>query len=220
MMMNKNLRPFEGFFSPGLYFTSGHGMRLYNFTSTPKGMGPFFQIWMMTPDGKRILYIDPESAEAIVSTWYTFDDVVGASIDWEWPNSDELNVRVDGAEGTALDLSLRLGSSLPTKLLNAIVAVTPRALMRTRPMLAVSDVSFNVLLGLGGVHIVGKTETGKPYVTEADRLMVVKEASALLNDDDLGRLTRPPKPLYFGPSRVADRAVLALGTAYLEVTEV
>jgi hypothetical protein len=218
--MKESLSPFTGFFSPGLYFTSGHGMRLYNFTSTPEGVAPFFQIWVMTPEGKRVLYVDPKSAEAIISTWYSFDEVVGASIDWEWPDSDVLNVRVGSAEGTALDLRLSLGTSLPTTLLNAIVAVTPRALMRTRPMLAISDVSFNALLGLGGVHISGKTETGKPYVTEADRLMVVKEASALLDDKDLGRLRRPPKPIYFGPSRVADRAVLAFGTAYLEVSAV
>ncbi|MGD1995018.1 MAG: hypothetical protein PVI59_17630 [Anaerolineae bacterium] len=118
--MKKDLRPFDGFFSPGLYFTSGHGMRLYNFTSTPRDVEAFFQIWMMTPAGKKILYVDPEGASAIISTWYTFDEVVGSSISWEWPDSDTLDVDVEADDGTTFDLRLVLGSSLATALLNTI----------------------------------------------------------------------------------------------------
>lgn len=216
--MNENLHSFHGFFSPGLYFASGHGMRLYNFTSTPKDVEAFFQIWVMTPQEEKILYVDPEAANAIISTWYTFDEVVGSSISWEWPDSDTLHIDVEADDGTTLDMRLSLGSSPATAILNAIITITPQALMRTRPMLAISGLSFNLLLGLGGVHIRGKTETGKAYVTEADRLAVVKEASAILNGEDLGTLTRPPQPIYFGPSRVADRPVFAFGTANLELT--
>ena len=219
--MNKSLlRPFRGFFSPGLYFTSGHAMRLYNFTSTPKEVGAFFQVWMMTPKDKKILYVDPEAAGAIVSTWFNFDEVVGASISWEWPDSDTLQINMEAVDGTILDLHLGLGSSLATSILNTILKITPQALMRTRPMLAISDISFNLLLGLGGVHIAGKTETGKAYVTEADRLALVKKASARLNGEDLGTLTHPPKPIFFGPSRVANRPIFAFGTVNLEHTNV
>lgn len=216
--MNKNLLPFHGFFSPGLYFASGHGMRLYNFTSAPTDVDPFFQIWVMTPAGKKVLYVDPEAARAIVSTWYSFDDVVGSIISWEWRESNTLRVNVETDEGTTLELRLTLGSSLATNVLNTIVAITPRALIRSRPMLAISNLSFNLLLGLGGVHIKGETETGRDYVTEADKLRVVRDASAILDGQDLGSLTRPPAPTTFGPSKVADRPVFAFGTAYLEVT--
>lgn len=219
--MNKSLlRPFRGFFSPGLYFTSGYGMRLYNFTSTPTEVSAFFQVWMMTPEDKKILYVDPEAAGAIVSTWYNFDEVVGASISWEWSDPDTLHINVKAVDGTILDLHLVLGSSLATTILNTIVKITPQALMRTRPMLAISDISFNLLLGLGGVHIAGKTETGKAYVTEADKLALVKKASAILNGEDIGTLTHPPKPIFFGPSRVANRPIFAFGTVNLEDTTV
>jgi hypothetical protein len=126
---------------------------------------------------------------------------------------------MEAGDGTTLDLRLSLGSSPATTLLNTVVAITPQALMRTRPVLAVSDIGFNLLLGLGGVHITGTTETGKPYVTEANRLALVKHASAQLNGEDLGALAQPPKSLFFGPSRVADRAILAFGTVHLAVTE-
>lgn len=219
--MNKRLlRPYRGFFSPGLYFTSGHGMRIYNFTSTPKDVGAFFQVWMMTPEGKKILYVDPEAAGDIVSTWYNFDDVVGASISWEWLEEDTININMETMDGTTLDLQLDLGSSLGTIILNTIVKITPQFIMSTQPMLAISNISFNLLLGLGGVDIAGKTETGKDYVTEADRLTIVKKASAKLNGEDLGVSTQPPKPIFFGPSKVANRPIFAHGTVNLEDTNI
>lgn len=215
-MKEMSMQAYQGFFSPGLCFANGHAMRIYNFTSTPAGIAPFFQIWMLMPSGERILYIDPQAASAVVSQWYNFDRIVGARIDWQWLDSGTLQVRVEASDGQILELHLHTGSSWATALLNAVVKITPRGLMRTRPMLAVSGLSFNLLLGLGGVEIAGSTDTGRAYVTEADRVTIVTDASARLDHLDLGDLTRPSKPLRFGKSRIADRAVLAFGTASIE----
>jgi len=127
---------------------------------------------------------------------------------------------VKTVDGTILDLHLVLGSSLATTILNTIVKITPQALMRTRPMLAISDISFNLILGLGEAHIAGKTETGKAYVTKAERLALVKKALVILNGEDIGTLTHSPKPIFFGPSRVANRPIFAFGTVNLEDTTV
>lgn len=215
-MKDNSMQAFRGFFSPGLYFASGHAMRIYNFTSTPADLKPFFQIWLLAPTGERVLYIDPQAASAIVSQWYNFDRIVGARIDWDWLDSGTLQVHVEGSEGQNLELHLQIGSSWATTLLNAVVKITPRGLMRTRPMLAVSGLSFNLLLGLGGVEIAGSTDTGRAYVTEADRVTIVTAASAHLDKQDLGELMRPPNPLLFGKSRIADRPVFAFGTANIE----
>ena len=214
-MKKSALSPFRGFFSPGLYFPTGHAMRLYNFTSTPPSADPFFQIWLAMPEGKQILYVDPESAATVVAQWYRFDETVGADIAWAWHTSNELEIEMKAHNGTTLDLTLQLGSSAATALLNTMVRLAPRWMLYAGPMLAVSSLSFNVLLGLGGVHIAGETETGKPYVTEADELAVVRQASATLNDKDLGDFAQPPRPISFGPSRVANRPVVARGTARL-----
>lgn len=214
-MKKDTLSRFSGFFSPGLYFAAGHAMRLYNFTSTPPSVDPFFQIWMAAPDGKKILYIDPESASAVVAQWYRFDETIGADIQWQWDQSDLLQIHMKADDGATLDLELRLGSSAGTALLNTMVRLAPRWMLFAGPMLTLSSFAFNALLGLGGVHIAGHTETGKPYVTEADELAVVRDASATLNGDNLGDLTQPPRPISFGPSRVADRPIVARGTASL-----
>lgn len=215
--MNGNLmRAFRGFFSPGLYFADGYGLRIYNFTSTPPDVEPFFQIWLLMPSGQRVLYVDPHEAGGIVSRWYHFDRIVGASTAWDWLDSARLHVHMAASDGQTLELDLRLGSSWATRLLNAVIKTTPRALMHSQPMLAVSSLSFNLLLGLGGVSITGKTDTGKAYVTEADGIAIITAASANLNGRSMGRLRPPPEALFFGTARIAARLVLAFGTANIE----
>lgn len=215
--MNRNsMRAFGGFFSPGLYFADGYGMRIYNFTSTPAGIRPFFQIWLRMPSGQRVLYVDPQEAGEIVSRWYHFDRIVGVNSAWNWLDSVRLHLQMAASDDQSLELDLSLGSSWATRLLNGMIKTMPRALMRSRPMLTVSSLSFNLLLGLGGVSIAGKTDTGKAYVTEADSIATVTAASAKLNGRSLGRLGPPPEPLFFGTSRIAARPIFAFGTATIE----
>lgn len=218
--MNKSLlRPFRGFLTPGLYFSSGYCLWLLNFSSTPTDLGAYSEIWLITPEDKRILYVDPEAAGPIVGIFHDFHEVVGASVTWEWPDSDTLHVGMKATDGTTLDLRVSLGSSLGTSILNAVLRITPRALMRTSPMVAISEISLNLLLGLGGLKIAGRTEKDKAYLNEADRLAVVKEASARLNDEDLGKLARPSKPILFGDAKVPNRAFFSFGTLNLEYTK-
>jgi hypothetical protein len=215
--MNESLlRPFRGFLTPGLYFSSNYCLWLLNFSSTPTDLGAYSEIWLITPEDKRILYVDPEAAGPIVGTFHNFHEMVGASVAWEWSASDTLHVDMKAMDETTLDLHLGLGSSLGTRILNPVLKITPQALMRSRPMVAISEISLNLLLGLGGLKIAGKTETGKAFLNEADRLAIVKEASARLNHEDLGALTRPPKPILFGDAKVPNCAFFSFGTLNLE----
>jgi hypothetical protein len=218
--MNKGLlRPFRGFLTPGLYFSTGYCLCLLNFDSTPTDVGSYFEIWLITPEDKRILYIDPEAAGRIVGTFHDFHEIVASNITSKWTNAGTLHVDMNAMDETTLDLHVQLGSSLGARILNTIIRITPRALMLTSPMIAVSEISLNLLLGLGVLKIAGKTETGKGYLNEADKLAVVKEASALLNGSDLGELACPPKPILFGDVKVPDRAFFSFGTLHLEYTD-
>ena len=89
----------------------------------------------------------------------------------------------------------------------------------TNPMVAVSEISLNGLLGLGGLKIAGRFETGKAYLNQADHLAVVKETTAKFNGNDLGELTRPPKPILFGQFKVPNRALFCRGILHLEYAE-
>jgi hypothetical protein len=138
------------------------------------------------------------------------------AIAWDWLDSGALQIHLDASDGQTLDMDVRIDSSWATTLLNASVKIAPRELMRTRPMLAVSGLSFNLLLGLGGVEIAGKTHTGRACVTEADRVAIITGASARLSSQDLGELTRPHKELIFSKSRITNRPIFAFGTANIE----
>jgi hypothetical protein len=215
-MNGNSMRALGGFFSPGLYFADGYGMRIYNFVSTPPDIKPFSQIWLQMPGDQRVLYIDPQEASEIVSQWYHFDRIVGVNSAWNWLNSSRLHLQMAPSDDQSLELDLSLGSSWATRLLNGVIKTMPRALMRSRPILTFSSLSFNLLLGLDGVSIAGNTDTGKAYVTEADSIATVTAASAKLNGRSLGRLEPPPEPLFFGTSRIAARPIFAFGTVTIE----
>ncbi len=215
--MDNNMHPFRGFLSPGLHFSSGYSMRLYNFTSTPEGIDPFIQIWLLTPNKQAVLYIDPEKAKELVCAWYNFDKVVGGHFSCHWPDARELFLEMNAQNGTTLELKMVLGPSLATNILNATIKFTPRAIMRTGPMLAFSERLFNSMLGLGGVKIAGKTDLGSAYYTEAGQIFILKSASGKLNQEDLGKLIHPQEPKYFRKTRLADRPIFAYGTSYIEV---
>jgi hypothetical protein len=218
-MNTKRLLPFRGFLTPGLYFSSGYCLFLINFDSTPTEVGAYFEVWLVTPDDKRVLYVDPEAAGPIVCIFHQFDEVVGASLVSEWVDADTLHVRMKAVDDTDLNVHVQLGSSRAAGILNALLKVTPRAAKLSRPMVMLSEIAINALLGLGWAKLAGKTETGKDYLAEADKLAVVKEASARLNGVDLGALSRPRQPILFGDLKVPNRALLSFVTLNLEYEE-
>ena len=127
-----------------------------------------------------------------------------------------LHVGMEVMDSTTLDMQVTLGSSLGTNVLNTVIKLVPPTLMLTSPMMSVAETSLNFLLGLGGVKIAGRFETGKAYLNQAERLAVVKEARAKLNGTDLGELTTPPEPILFGEFKVPNRALFSRGTLHLE----
>jgi len=218
--MNKSLlRPFRGFLIPGMYFSTGYCLMPLNFSSTPTNLGAYSEIWLITPEGKRILYVDPEAAGDIVCTFHHCHEVVAASLDWEWSTPEKLHIGMEAKNSSTLDMQVILGSSLGTGVLNAVIKFVPQKLMMTRTVMAFSEICLNMLLGLGGLKIAGRFETGKAYVNQAEHLAVVKEATAKLNGSDLGELTRPLKPILFGQFKVPNRALFCRGILHLEYAE-
>ena len=215
-MSKPTMRPFRGYLVSGMCFSSGHALMLLNFYSTPTVIPAYTEVWLVTPTDERILFVDPEPAGPLVAQYHDFKRIVGAQTKWTWPTPDTLQVDVQAKDGTALAMEVKLHSNVATGVLNTILKVTPRAILRTAPMVAVSDLSTNLMLGLGGLRIAGKTETGKRYRDEADRLALVGSATAKLNGTDLGTLGSPAKPIRFGDINFGPRAACFFGDLYLE----
>ena len=216
-MNDRRLEPFRGFISPGIYFSSGHCLCLYSYESTP--VGPYTQVWVISPEDKRTLYVDPIEAGQTVCLFHDFDNVVGSSNDWQWSDSKTLSVHMSAIDQTVLDLRVTLSTPPAAMLLNGMIKVTPRPLARTAPMMAVSQASLDILLGTKPLKIKGATETGKRYRSDSDRLAVVAEASATLNGEYLGALTRPEREISFGDAKTPTRPIFSFGTLNLEYSE-
>lgn len=209
------LQPFRGSFSSGICFASGHSFWLFRFGSTPTQFGAYVGIWAITPDGDRFLYADPAGVVRVASVYHEFDRTVGAKISWYRPEEDVVELRVEGEDGAAVELRAELGTSAGSRLLNALIALVPRPVLRTTIGANLSNRCLSSLMDTNGLKAVGRTETQEPYRFEADWLRTVETAAATVNGEDLGAPSTPKRPNSFGDVRTPDDPFFIAGDLFL-----
>lgn len=210
-----DLRPFSGLSLPGVCFESGHCLWLLDFESTPTPHGGYTEVWVLDPDGTRRLYVSEGAAIDTVCEFHDFDATHAAEMTVE--RTDEgLSLSMAAADGTRLDWSLAFEATPATRLLGVVSRLTPDAVARSSVGRAVSTVSLNTLLGLGGLPVGGHTETGRAYFAAADRLYRVGDATATLDGVDLGGVVAPRERIAFGDIVTTDRPVAFVGDLFLE----
>lgn len=209
------LEPFHGQFVPGLCFESGHCLWLLEFTATPTQFDSYTELWLITPTGERILYTDPGDAAEEVLKHHDFDRTESASITCDGSPS-RIDVTMEAADDTTIELTASLTQTLATRVLNAVIAVTPAPVLQSGVGTTISTASMNLLLDANGLKIAGRTETSRRYRLESDRLARIQDASATLDGTDLGALTPPSRPIEFGDARTPGDAIYARGTVRLE----
>ena len=123
---------------------------------------------------------------------------------------------MDAADGTTLEVTASIGQTLGTRVLNAVIAATPRSILRSRFGTRVSTLSLNLLLDSNGLRVAGRTETDRRYRLDADRTAVVRDATATLNGTDLGPLQPPGRSIEFGDAKTTADALYIPGTLHLE----
>ncbi|WP_254536922.1 hypothetical protein [Halomarina litorea] len=213
-----SLRPFTGLSLPGVCFESGHCVWLLDFESTPTPYGGYTEVWVIGPDGDRTLYVSEEEAIDTVCEYHDFDATHAAEVTVE-RDDERLTLSTTGEDGTRLDCSLAFESTPATRLLGAVARATPSAIARSGVGRAVSTFSLNALLGLGGLPVGGRTETGREYFAAADRMYLVGDATATLDGTDLGGVVRPPERIAFGDIVTTDRPVAFVGDLFLEYAD-
>lgn len=210
----ESLDAFSGWFVPGLCFESGHSIWLYDFTATPTPFGPYREVWVVHPDGERVLYVEPEVASVAVAKYHTFDRLLGGDMVWMW-NDERLTLSVVGEDGSTLELRVDFVETPTTRLLAFADRAMPTVVSRTvGPTLR--NLGLNGLLRLGGLQTAGLTETGRRYRGEADRILLGHDAEATLSGEGLGRLVAPTRPIRFGDVRVTRRPTFFHGDLWLE----
>lgn len=210
-----SLHPFRGIQSPGICFASGHCLVLNKYSSTPTSIKAFDEVWMVTPDGERRLYSDPPEAGSYTKPYHDFDRIVGAAITWEQANEDRVGLHLEGEDGTSLDLRTNLGVSPRIRVLNTITSLTPQPVLRSSIGQTVSTLALSQLIESNGMKIAGMTETDEPYRVEADSIRAVTSAAAALNDENLGEIRPPNRPIEFGDHKIPNEPLVTFGAIYL-----
>lgn len=209
------LGAFTGNFIPGVCFESGHCVWLLEFTSTPTQFDSYTELWIIAPDGERVLYTDPEAAADEVLNYHDFDRTEGASVTCDTSHS-QITVTMEATDGTNFELTASTSRTLGTRLLNTVIALTPAVILQSRMGTRISTVSLNLLLDANGLKVAGRTETDRRYRLDAEQIQRITDASATLDGRDLGALNPPNRPIEFGDAKTTADALYAPGTLHLE----
>jgi hypothetical protein len=212
-----DLKAYHGYQSSLIPFSGGHYLYIASWDSTPTKYSSFSNIWVITPEDKRILFVDPPAAAEIVCLYHDFHEINGGSISLDWVSNGNLQMRCksnDVAHHLSLDFNLFQTTS--SRLLVALAGKPPTRFTISKPIVALSNFMLNLMVTKGGLTVFGKTETGQPFYNgAADRLMLIKAGSATMNGSDLGNVSRPTWPIEFGDATPAVQSVMKLGTLYI-----
>lgn len=211
---NKRLHSFEGLLIPGIHFSSGYCVWAFNFTTTPDGLDPFSDVWVIAPDGERTLIISSEEARETIARNHAFDRTLIGEIRIDQPTPDTAHVTAQ-ADDLCVDMELTFTQTGGTRMLNMLGALTPDIVARSGFGSALSTLLLNRLVEANGTKVAGRFGTGEPYRFEATRIAVVTDATATVNDEDLGGPTRPDQPVADGDVR--NMPLFMAGRAYVPV---
>lgn len=209
------LGAFTGTFVPGLCFESGHCFWFLAFTDTPTRFDAYTELWIITPDGERVLYTDPEPATEEVQKYHDFDQVNGATISCDIAHS-RFGVTMEATDGTDLELTASAGQTIETRILNTVIALTPDAILQSSTGTTVSTRSLNLLLDANGLKVAGRTETDRRYRLDAERIQQITDASGTIDGRDLGGLSPPNRPIEFGDAKTTADPLYVPGILHLE----
>jgi hypothetical protein len=215
------LKAYHGYQSSFIPFSSAYYLYLASWDNTPTSFSSFSNLWVVTPEDKRILFADPPGSSEIVCIYHDFHEVYSASISLDWVSENHLLIQCVSHNGDyELYVEFYLHETLSSRLLVALASSPPTRFMISKPMVAISNFLVNLLVTKGGSTMFGKTETGQPYYNGAvDRLMLVKKGSATMNGKELGNVSSPTWPIEFGDTCPSVQPVIKLGTLYIPYEE-
>ncbi len=211
------LQPFHGYQSSIMPLDSGHYLYLASWDSTPTPFEKFSNLWLITPEDKRVLFVDPGGAASIVTLYHEFHEIQGASIGMKWTGADQIRIQCESDSAHyQLTASLVVEETYWSRLLLKLGAGPPTRMRLSQPVIRISNFLCDLLVARGNTCLLGRTETGQPfYHGETEHLYLVTAGSAVLNGRDLGSFSVPTWPLYFGDAVPFTQAVLKIGTLYI-----
>lgn len=210
------LRPFGGLHSSLLAFSTGYVFRISYWFSTPTEFGAFSNVWMVTPQDRHLLFADPAKSGRVVRIYHRFVESYGATISLWRPDPMCLHLVMQGSAATTIEINLRLGRTLLTRVLAASARAMPVAWATKDTVAPALDALTSMFIAKGRVRVAGKTETEEPYFAgDIDDIMLVKDGSASVNGGPAGYLCPATRPVAFGGFQATPQALELVGRLYL-----
>jgi hypothetical protein len=215
------LKAYHGYQSAVIPLSTGYYVYLASWDSTPTEFSSFSNIWVVTPDDRRILFADPPASSDAVCIYHDFDEIHGSSISLDWASEERLRVHCSSLNGEhEVELEFRLKVTLGSRLLVAVAGGLPTPFQISKPMIAATDFFVDLFVAKGGSRMVGRTETGQPFYNgAAERVMRIEGGTATMDGEDLGVVSRPTWPVTFGDGVPFVQPVFKLGTLYVPFEE-
>ncbi|MGD8603906.1 MAG: hypothetical protein PVF49_04950 [Anaerolineales bacterium] len=212
-----DLKPFHGYQSSIIPFSSGYYVYLASWDSTPTSFPQFSNLWLITPENKRILFSDPPASSDIVCIYHEFDEIAGASINLVWASQTDVHIDCQSIDNEyTLEAAFQVTQTQASRLLLALGSGPPTQLRTSKVVLAVSNFLVNALVARGGSTLLGRTETGQPfYHGMTEKLLQIVSGSITLNGKSIGRVASPTWPVEFGDAVPFQNPVIKLGTLYI-----
>ncbi len=100
----------KGMICHGNHMESGHYLAYLSWDEHPLEADKVKEVWLITPEGKRICYFDPQNNKEWFSVYHDFDAVIGAKIIQSWKSDSLLVISANCDDGSELSLDIAVAS--------------------------------------------------------------------------------------------------------------
>lgn len=194
----------------GLPFDSGHVLALRVFPEND--FSPYRTVWHRTPDGAWSIYVDGARLDTACPRYYGRACLHAgfATIDLEW--IDPVSLRITMVE-PRLSWTLVAAETMTLRLMNLMSPRMPLWTWRSHTLVRAREFLAEHVLGMGDIRMSGTMPSGHTGILMPDRMYFIRQATARLAGEDLGRPTRVNPNPRIGEVSLPARGVLAIGQA-------
>lgn len=203
---------FSGYAIVGVPFQSGHLLALRRFSAS--SIGPAYTaVWHRHPSGRWTFYstVAPDLSCARYFGAQIERNVV-APVEIVWADSTRFRVVV----GAAIEWHVALGTSLATRLLNAVAGAIPERAWQMPAVLRLMGVAAKVTLNTGPLNLTGRTPNGHRFVANPRRLWLIESSHAVVDGVSVGPTGPLATQASLGDLLLPQRGLFTLARSHFE----
>ncbi|WP_099248864.1 hypothetical protein [Mycobacterium sp. shizuoka-1] len=200
----------SGFGIMGLPFDSGHYLAYRDFPAA--SFSPAYRsVWHRAPDGQWTFYASTPAEQSCARYFSsaTTRPAVQCHITTSWTDPWSLTIAIPGV----LRWTVGMADTVATRAASRAGRALPEWAWASPPVLAAMGRVAGPLLGTGEMRLTGSAPNGQGFRVAPRQIWVVREARAVLDGTDLGRLAPLARQARLADFRLPQRGLCVIGTA-------